>query len=230
VSRYRAVLFDFDNTLVDYSAAEEEALRLALSGCGILRGEEDWLAFRACFEPASLHYWLKRDAYTAEEMTYLTFRDALRQFTGRDDAARKLADLYWERFCSLCRFEPGARDVLDHLSGRYRLGIVTNGLAAAQRRRLAACGIAGRFQAVVISDEVGCRKPDPRVFEIALDLLGVRPAETLFVGDSVSDDYEGAKNAGIPFCFYNRKKIALDDGFRPDHVIESLEQLKAIVP
>lgn len=230
MNRFRAVLFDFDNTLVNYSLSEQEALKETLMACGILRDEEDWPAFLRCFEPASSHHWRKRDAYTAQEMTYLTFRDALRQFLGRDDAAIRVAGLYWERFCHSCHFEPGARELLDHLHGRYKLGLVTNGYAEAQRKRLKACGIGDRFQAVVISDEVGLRKPDPRIFDIALRMLDAGPREALYVGDSLADDYTGARNAGIPFCFYNRNKIGLDASVRPDYVIESLGQLADILP
>src|SRR5690606_178699 len=75
VNRFRAVPFDFVNTLVNYSLSAQEALKETLMACGILRDEEDWPAFLRCFDPASSHHWRKRDAYTAQEMTYLTFRD-----------------------------------------------------------------------------------------------------------------------------------------------------------
>lgn len=160
----------------------------------------------------------------------MTFRETLETFIGRGDAAEELARMYWERFCSICHFEPGAPGLLDALAGRYKLGLITNGYADSQRWRLSACGIAGRFQAVVISDEVGLRKPDPRIFAIALRTLGVRPEEALYVGDSLSDDYAGARNAGVPFCYYNPKRLPLAPDVRPDAVIERLDELLAVIP
>ena len=97
---------------------------------------------------------------------------------------------------------PGAREVLTCIRGHYKLGLITNGDTDAQRGRLQATGLAPFFDAVLISDEAGCAKPDPRIFAIALDALGVSAPEALFVGDSIEHDYEGAQNAGIDFCYY----------------------------
>lgn len=227
---YRAILFDFDNTLVNYTRAEEEALKATLFDLGILRDEADWPAFHAAYEPVSSRYWRLRDGHSHEELALLTFRETLERFIGRGDAAEELARMYGERFCGICRFEPGAPALLDALAGRYKLGLITNGYAATQRKRLSACGIADRFQTVVISDEVGFRKPDPRIFAIALRALGVRPEEALYVGDSLSDDYAGARNAGVPFCYYNRKRLPLAPDVRQDAVIERLDELLAVIP
>lgn len=230
MNAFRAVLFDFDNTLVNYTLAEKEALTAALRHFGIIRDERDWEAFFACYEPVSSDYWRKRDGRTPRELSIMTIRDTLERYVGRSDVAEQLADMYWDRFCNACHFEPGARELLSHLSGRYRLGLITNGYAEAQRKRLAACGIGNLFQAVVISDEVGMRKPDPRMFDLALRQLDASPDEALYVGDNLHDDYGGARNAGIAFCFYNRDREPLAPDVLPDYVVESLEQLTELLP
>jgi len=229
VNAFRAVLFDFDNTLVNYTLAEKEALTATLRHFGIIRDERDWDAFFACYEPVSSDHWRKRDGRAPRDMTLMTFRDTLERFLGRSDVAEQITDMYWDRFCNTCHLEPGARELLSHLSGRYRLGLVTNGYAEAQRKRLAACGIGGLFQAVVISDEVGLRKPDPRMFDLALRQLDASPDEALYVGDSIQDDYRGARNAGLAFCYYNPGRKPLEPDVSPDFVVDSLERLKAVL-
>src|SRR5690606_25197336 len=105
-------------------------------------------------------------------------------------------------------------------------GMITNGYADSQRKRLRACGIEQYFHSLVISDEVGIRKPDPSIFELALDELGQDQGEVLFVGDSLQDDYRGAINAGIDFCFYNRDGIKLTEAETPKYEVANLAELK----
>jgi len=162
-------------------------------------------------------------------MTYRTFREALERFLGHGGAARELADTYWELFCNSCHFEPGARETLGYVSGKYRLGLVTNGYGEAQRKRLKACGIDGYFDALVISDEVGVWKPDPRIFSLALGELSVPKERVLFVGDSIGDDYYGAVRAGIDFCFYNRDGAETGGDIRPKHEIRDLRELRDLL-
>lgn len=92
---------------------------------------------------------------------------------------------------------PGAAEVLDDLARDHRIGLVTNGASCLQREKLAGCGLADRFDAVVVSGDLGTRKPDPAVFQRALDLLGARPGEAVMVGDSPERDIAGAHACGI---------------------------------
>jgi putative hydrolase of the HAD superfamily len=90
---------------------------------------------------------------------------------------------------------PGVRESLVRLRDRFRLGLVTNGTSATQRAKLLALGIANLFDPVVISEEVGFRKPDVRVFELAIAGWGLPPESVLFVGDDPISDIQGAKAA-----------------------------------
>ena len=229
-SNYRAVIFDFDNTLINYTLCEQEALKAALLLHGIIQEEDtQWLTFREVFDPINGSYWENRHAYTREELTLYTFRDALQHFLGKTDAAEQLAVTYWDTFCNSCYFEPGAHELLHHVAKTHRIGLITNGYAESQRKRLEACGIAHLFDSVVISDEVGLRKPHPHIFEIALKELDVSSSEVLYVGDSLQDDYCGANNAGIPFCFYNRDNTPILSHNHPSFEITRLSELTTIL-
>ena len=78
-----------------------------------------------------------------------------------------------------------------------KLGVVTNGPSAMQRRKLAALGIESAFDAILVSEEEGVSKPDPEIFRRALERCGVAAHEALFVGDHPVADIEGAHNAGL---------------------------------
>ena len=227
---YRAIIFDFDNTLINYTQCEQEALKHTLVHHGILQEEEsEWTRFQEIYNPINWSYWENRHGYTREQLTLFTFRDALHHYLGDSKAAELLADTYWDVFCNSCYFEPGAHDTLQYIADYYRVGMITNGYSDSQRKRLRACGIEQYFHSLVISDEVGIRKPDTGIFEVALQDLGFKRSEVLFVGDSLNDDYEGARNAGIDFCFYNRDAVRLGDEYAPEYEVKRLLQLKDIL-
>jgi HAD superfamily hydrolase (TIGR01549 family) len=129
-------------------------------------------------------------------------RDTLAALGAETEHLEVPAHVYWARFCKTAHLNPGAIETLERLQGRFKLGLVTNGETDSQRGRLQATGLDRFFDAALISDEAGCAKPDPRIFELALEALGVKARETLFVGDSVEHDYAGAQGAGIDFCYY----------------------------
>ena len=92
------------------------------------------------------------------------------------------------------------------LHGRMKLALVSNGVSAIQRSRLAKCPLTPLFDAIVISEEAGVAKPDPRLLEIALEKLGCTDkSKAVMMGDSLSADIAAANNAGIDSIFYALK-------------------------
>ena len=78
--------------------------------------------------------------------------------------------------------EPNADHILEHLHGDFALGVISNGIGEAQRKRLTTGGLFHYFDSFIISDEVKCWKPDPQIFELALQELAVGPGEVLYIG------------------------------------------------
>ncbi len=122
---------------------------------------------------------------------------------------------------------PDALPLLEQLRSEYRLGLVTNGPADLQREKLRRSGLEGRFGSVVISREVGMMKPEPRIFRIALEQLGVGPSDAVMVGDSIWHDVAGAHAAGIQSVWVNYDSRSGPDGEAPDATIHSLSELPA---
>lgn len=95
------------------------------------------------------------------------------------------------------RLAPGVTESLTRIAGRFKLGLISNGTGGTQRAKLKALTVEALFDPVVISEEVGLRKPDPRIFELAITDWRVSPGSVLFVGDDPIADISGAKAAGM---------------------------------
>ena len=125
------------------------------------------------------------------------------------------------------RYKPFAdvRPVLDRLKAEYRLGLVTNGPCDLQCAKLDASGLRGYFEATAISREVGIKKPDPRIFAVAIRQLGVSAQESAFVGDTSKSDIAGALAAGMKAIWLNRDNDPAPESIVPDATIHSLSEL-----
>ena len=120
-------------------------------------------------------------------------------------------------------FMPHCRELLEALHGKYKVFIVTNGDAFAQRSRIERSGLAHLFDGVFISEELGCSKPEKGFYDKVFEIVGQEyRACSLMVGDSLTSDMQGGRNAGIPTCLYGRREKA---DARCDYVIEDLLEL-----
>jgi len=226
---YKAIIFDLDNTLLDYTRSELESMRRTCRDHSLFQadGGLEWDSFWPRFLEHNFRHWNSfvngGEVKSIRDVLQYSFRDTL----NRSELFHKqLAESYWRYFCDNCYFEEGGRDVLEWAQRqRFQLGIITNGIGEAQRSRLKAGGIDRLFQALIVSDEVGVRKPSKEIFEMALGHLGVLREEVLFVGDSLTDDYEGAVRAGIDFCYYNRTGAVLPDRVAPKYAVRRLAEL-----
>ena len=162
--------------------------------------------FTQRYAAISSGYWAAREhtPHTRAQVVEWSWRDFLAHFDLDVSRAPKLAQGFWAAFCSASALNPGAREVVDRLAERFRLGMITNGYSDSQRGRLAAAGWGDRFDPLLISEEAGVAKPDARIFELALEQLELDAEDVLYVGDSLSHDRAGCLAAGIPFCHYCR--------------------------
>ncbi len=122
---------------------------------------------------------------------------------------------------------PETRAVLTRLSRSCRMALVTNGAPDVQRQKIAESGIAHFFDKILISGEFGFGKPDPRIFQAAIEHLGGSAERSAMVGDSASRDIAGAKAAALKAIWIVRPSIerATHDGVTPDETIANLEEL-----
>ncbi|GAB6930011.1 YjjG family noncanonical pyrimidine nucleotidase [Paenibacillus sp. JCM 10914] len=226
---YKAIIFDLDNTLLDYTLSERTCMQQALEQYR-LHEEMTWDEFWETFGPINFAYWMNRNErkHSIREVLEHSFTDTFVQLKRDFNQSRDITETYWQLFCCSNHMEPGADQLLKELHGRHALGVISNGIGEAQRKRLAAGGLSSYFDTLVISDEVACWKPDPLIFQMALKELDAEPEEVLYVGDSLTDDYVGAKRAGIDFCLYNRLDQSLND-CKPTYIVQELLELRELL-
>ncbi len=220
---YRWIFLDADNTLLDYHRAEKQALTESLQAFGFTcipaRHERYRQINKACWQD------LEAGRTTRQEMRLARFRSFF-EAEGLQVDIDGFADTYQQALAAQAHLLEGARHLVENLSVRYRLALVTNGIATIQRPRLKQSGLAAFFQAVVMSEEAGHAKPHPAFFRRALSITGQPPPrDVLMVGDNWQADIEGAHHMGMHTCWFNPERLPRPGGMRPTLEIQALGEL-----
>ena len=227
----RAVIFDLDDTLFDRNAAQIRVVDLIMQEFSqIFRGldrERVVAAFLESDRLADVDFHAGEPSDGLREKRIVTF---LRLLGTNTDCADAITQMYVRDYPKMNIPVTGAVSVVKELSGRFRLGVISNGSPDVQYRKLEAIGLGGIFGCILLSEEIGIRKPDPRIFHIAADALRVRPDECLYVGDSCRNDVIGAQTAGMKACWYNSRSLELEPtGTKADFTVTSISELTGIL-
>jgi HAD superfamily hydrolase (TIGR01549 family) len=142
-------------------------------------------------------------------------------------AARAVGTWFFQGCEHLIRSPDGAQDVIESLAASHTLGIISNGNHDIQTNKLGALAFNHHFHAEhrVFSGTVGHAKPDPRIFQHALEQAGVEPREAVMVGDWALGDAGGAQAAGMRGVWFNPQGLDTPEGVSPDATIRSLTEL-----
>ncbi|GGQ30024.1 HAD family hydrolase [Streptomyces roseolilacinus] len=223
----RAVLWDIDDTIFDYAAADRAGMRRHLRDEGLdgaFGGTED--ALRRWRETTALH-WARFAAGEAswEEQR----RDRVRTFVGTplgDDEADAWFARYLAHYEAAWELFPDTVPVLDVLAAEYRHAVLSNSSLLNQDRKLRVLGVRDRFEAVLCAADIGVSKPHAAAFHAACDALGLAPDEVAYVGDQPDIDARGAVEAGLLGVWLDRTGL----GGRPELTrITDLHQLPALL-
>lgn len=221
------LFIDLDDTVLDFKKAEHVALCKTLSEAGI--EPSDGVCAR--YSQINRSYWerLERKEVTREQLQIGRFTDLMAEYGVQGDA-RWCAGRYMENLGMGHYFLPGAEEALCSLSQRYKLYLASNGNTKIQKSRIASAGIEKYFEEIFISAAVGADKPDKGFFDYCFARIpGFNPKKAMIVGDSLSSDILGGKNAGITTCWVNPAHKPCREGIIPDYEIESLSQLEALL-
>jgi 2-haloacid dehalogenase len=222
--KYKSVFFDADDTLFDYPKAERSALLACLKEFHINCEPE---IFLNAYRHHNHDMWQAFERGETDQATLRVerFRRLAVELNMTDLPLDRVSSYYLEALSSQTQLLPGALATVRKLAKKFPLALITNGIATVQNRRFAASPITRHFQAVVISEEVGIAKPDPRIFTPALQKIGLTPGDVLYVGDSVSSDMAAARNAGMDFCWLNPKGVPVLAGHAPVFIIAAIKEL-----
>lgn len=223
----RNILFDLDDTLLDFGLAERIAIAKTLERFGIEPRPERL----ARYSELNLAQWklLERGLLHREEVKTRRFQllfEDLGAACSPAEAAR-----HYERLLGVGHyFMDGAEALLHVLQSDYRLYLVTNGTAAVQERRIESAGLARFFAGIFISERIGFHKPDTRFFNFCFARIpDFERRETLIVGDSLSSDIKGGRDAGIRTVWFNPRGAEGLEGVVPDYELRRLSDLPALL-
>jgi YjjG family noncanonical pyrimidine nucleotidase len=228
VKKYEFLLFDFDGTLVDYEKTESRSLAESFRQAGIPYDEKRYLAEYTAIN-AKMWKDFEMGGISAHELRLKRFR-MLFAACGIQGNPERLAGLYVANLSESAFLFDGVLPLLETLHSRYKLGLITNGLKEAQRKRLALSGADRYMDGIAVSDEIGIQKPDPGIFAHAMKDAGhTDKSTTLIIGDSLTSDIQGGINFGIDTCWFNPKGKAAVPGIVPTCEIRRLAELLEIL-
>lgn len=224
--KYSTVLFDADNTLLDFDMAERCALRRVLTELGIDATEET----AALYSRINLSYWraFERGEVTKAYLRTARFRDLFNKMGFKKEVdVTRVADCYLSYLGEGAFLLDGALPLCQRLKEEgYSVHIITNGIAATQKSRLAKSGLDKVIDKVFVSEEIGAQKPFPAFFEYVFENIDEKDkAKLLVVGDSYSSDIKGACGVGLDCVWLNRAKEENALSLPITKEIESLSEL-----
>lgn len=189
-ARIKAVLFDLDDTLQDRRKAFEKYCGYFLSQYFPGLNAVEFEGRRQQMEATVNGGYIDREVYFKRLIADWAWKDA--------PSPRELSEEYDRLFGHYVQPFEASKPVLVELRRRgYRTGIITNGVAILQNTKLHASGLRPYLDIAVVSGDVGIKKPDPGIFRLTAQRLGVRPGDCLYVGDHPVNDIEGALGAGM---------------------------------
>jgi len=225
--KYDVVFLDADGTLFDFERAQADAVRGLFADRDI--AQLDGLDEAYAEINASLWKDYEKGLVTHEFLAVERFRRLFSRF-GIGVDPTEVGRAYPSYLANSSVLFPGAEEICAWLSERYTLAIITNGMTAVQRGRIARSPIARYIAELVISEEVGCKKPDAAIFEIAAGRVHCGDkSRMLIVGDSLSSDILGGKNFGIDTCWLNASGAPKPADILPTFEIVNLPALRAFL-
>lgn len=245
----QVILWDIDGTILDFSAAEEAAIRMCFSRFHLGECTDEMIRR---YSVINKRYWerLELGEINKQEVLEGRFREFFRQehivseegeiqteegmIQTEDELVRAFNAEYQIRLGDTICFIDDAYELIKGLKGQVKQYAVTNGTRRAQERKLERSGLDRLFDGVFISEDIGIEKPNKGFFDVVLGQIGdYRKEEIMIVGDSLTSDIKGGNNAGIVCCWYHPGrqdgKEASVNGLRIDYEIQNLQQVKEIV-
>lgn len=216
------IFFDLDHTLWDFDRNSALAFKRVFETHKVLVPLQDFLRV---YEPINFNYWkqFREERVTKEQLRrgrLLDSFNALGTAFSLPQIDAMSTDYITELPVNNYLFE-GAIEILEYLKTNYALHIITNGFVEVQQLKLTKSGLAPYFKTVTSSEEVGVKKPNPKVFNYALNKAVATAQTSIMIGDTFEADILGAKGVGMDSIFYNYRKEVPPPGYKViDHLLE----------
>lgn len=230
--RYNSVFIDLDDTIWDFQANSQEAMRQTYIQSRLDKYYPDYDDFYRIYEEKNKELWelyhkgrLSKELLLIERFRYMMQRIGV----VNDDLVLSLNDVYFSFTTRQKRLKPYALELLDYLRAKkYKLYILSNGFQEVQYLKMESSGILHYFDRVILSDEIGVNKPHPDIFSFALDVTSSDKEHSVMIGDNYQADILGASGSGIDQIYYNPRNLPTPE-LTPTYSICSLEEVLSIL-
>ena len=221
------LFLDLDDTILDFQKAESIAVRKALQNAGVVPTDENV----ALYSAINKRHWqmLERGEITRDQVKVFRFARLFEALGVTADPSATAKD--YEVLLGIGHyFRPGAQEAVAALSKKYRLFLASNGTASVQAGRMTCANLYQYFEKAFVSEEIVENKPSAAYFQRCFaQIPDFDPEKALMVGDSLTSDILGGKNAGIRTCWVNPHHTAAPEALRPNYEIEALSQLEGLL-
>lgn len=228
MKHYKAVFIDWDDTIGDFVGAAKRALQEMYDKYKLSDYFASQEEFVSLYKPHNIELWDQygKDLVTKDFLridrflwpllhgskvspriqSYTTLHNPTPHYTTLVALAEQMSEDFLHLTTKYFSLLPGAEELVRYLAKKYPLTVVTNGFIEVQYEKFDKSGLRDCFAHIVLSEEVGCQKPNPRIFEEALRMNGLQAEDVVMIGDSWNSDIQGAINAGIDQIWIRKNK------------------------
>lgn len=218
------VFFDLDHTLWDFDKNSGLTFHKVFELNDI---EINLNEFLEVYEPINLNYWklYREEKIDKTSLRYKRLSDTFEilNFKAKSRVINKLSEDYIDYLSSFNHLFDGTIEILDYLSPKYELHIITNGFKEAQQAKLNNSNINHYFKTITNSEMVGVKKPNPKIFNHALSFAKANIEQSVMIGDNLEADVIGAIDIGLDAICFNYHKEKLTNGIK---FVDNLLDLK----
>ncbi len=224
MGKFDIILWDVDQTLLDFKKSESYAIRFCFRKFGKEASDETVSAYSSINE----NFWkqIEKGQINKKEALVERFRTLFRQIGEEDIEAEAFQKEYADALGSVYYFQDDSYNLLNQLKGKYRQYLVTNGVTYTQMKKLRLSGLDKLVDGIFVSEQLGVPKPHKEFFEQCFCAIpGFQREKALIVGDSLSSDMQGGNNAQISTCWYNPAGLENLFNIRIDYQIKDLNEI-----
>lgn len=220
---YKILLFDLDNTLLDFCANETDSLNKLFQKHGYIFTDELFELYNSVNKQLWADY--ENGKIELDDVLNSRFSETMLRL-GKEVDGIEWENQYRELLGNGCQLIEGALEVCRRFSESHRLFVITNGITKTQIKRLKQSGLYEFFEDIFISQSIGSQKPSKEFFDYVMShIKGFNGKEALIIGDSLNTDIKGGLMSGIDTCWFNSKLHECSPEIRTTYTIASLEEL-----
>lgn len=224
------IIFDLDNTLVNFNKCEKAALKITFHHYNLTFNDE----IHNYFSKVDRNLWDNKtwnEKYVSvKDIPIKRFEILFERFNFNLKEISDFNEMYMTKFSEMIYPYDESHEIIEYLYNKgYKIAVATNGLNKLQKPRILNTSFGKYFNIIMTSEESGYSKPNPKIFDDIIKELGVNKDNALVIGDSLKHDILGANNTGIESVWFNQRNQFNESDIMPTYIVQNLRDLKKML-